>query len=857
MITSDLIKRITDKFTNRANYDYFFNQLDDAQWIAPLQKAGFFKIPPPPVKEDGYISFPGWPESQYLLRMADRAPVEVMEITRDIPDSDNPWVSEDIANIALTLPPKQSVKLLERLKQSSTSPYQRILANSLAEIIVKWAVAGSYTVAVSLAETLLALEKDEKEFTGYKFTEPKAKLGSHDYHETIEKITPPLTTGSTKALELTVGLYCKLLKTAIEYRYQIKDDEDEDTLEDYSQIWRRDITKDRQSGAYDQPRQSLVTGLRMALDTLLNRNDVSADEKKKILESVVSNRYKVFVRISEYVLREHATQEPLKSLYTSLEKIADAVEDKEIALRDPEEGYWVDDRSHKITNDIRKLDNEALLEKIKSIPIDHSSIMGGSRFIGELTDLFADNLQRYMELGKRLKDMGLPYLSALVEASERKSRESYTPADFESIGTLLQIAEESLEDTTKEEYRPYGEWVKASVLRLLENTLRQKEQRETIHAEYREAVQSIVLTLSRDPEPTSEDDEKHGDNMDAPSVSVNTIRGIAMHTLMQYGLWLKRNEKEIGPEGYSQALDAVFIELDYHLDPENDPSPAIRAVYGQWFPWLDMLRPTWAKQAASKIFSVDKHGAAAWDAYLSFCAAYDNLLPLMKPLLGQYIESLVEESKRNIKSHGTARTNFAEHLMIYYLRGKLSLDDPLLRKFFEEAPLEIRQHGIEFIGRVAYENDTLTEVNIERMKKLWEARVTEISLMDADKSKANAPELEMFGRWFAASIFDEKWRVENLLKALQLAKTIEPDFMVLDKLVEISERYTLESVQCLTEMVNGASARERWVVTSWDDNARRILSTALNSSDAEIKKMANELINRLLSKGYYSFKDLV
>src|SRR5438093_6842178 len=97
----------------RADYEYFFNQLQSPAWIRPLLEEGFLKQPPAPELVDGgrYIRFPFWPESQYLVRMAAKAPELVITTVQSI-ETDNPRVQEDIVNIALQVPARLGTKLV-------------------------------------------------------------------------------------------------------------------------------------------------------------------------------------------------------------------------------------------------------------------------------------------------------------------------------------------------------------------------------------------------------------------------------------------------------------------------------------------------------------------------------------------------------------------------------------------------------------------------------------------------------------------------------------------------------------------------------------------------------------------------
>ena len=82
--------------------------------------------------------------------------------------------------------------------------------------------------------------------------------------------------------------------------------------------------------------------------------------------------------------------------------------------------------------------------------------------------------------------------------------------------------------------------------------------------------------------------------MDPATLSLNTVRGETFHAVVQYALWWRRHVED-GPDAEERlgagfdGLPEVRDLLEAHLDPENDPSLAVRAVYGQWFPWIHLV----------------------------------------------------------------------------------------------------------------------------------------------------------------------------------------------------------------------------------------------------------------------------
>ena len=143
--------------------------------------------------------------------------------------------------------------------------------------------------------------------------------------------------------------------------------------------------------------------------------------------------------------------------------------------------------------------------------------------------------------------------------------------------------------------------------------------------EFRKRVWQIIEPLTSDPEPTIEDEAQYdSSNFEPANLAINTTRGEAMHTVIQYTLWIRRHIEK-GADS-NDRIDRGFEEmpevrdiLEKHLDPSFDPSLAIRSVYGRWFPWLVLLDEKWARDNTELIFPSEEEYRvffqAAWNHY--------------------------------------------------------------------------------------------------------------------------------------------------------------------------------------------------------------------------------------------------
>ncbi len=208
-----------------AQYEYFFANLNSPAWLEPLQRERFFTKPPEPIREGDYVRLPIWPESRYLARMAGIAEAQekVFEIARAIPDSENSRVHDDIADIALSLPPRLAAKLVPQISRSTKSPFKLLLAEKLSNLIPQLANGGQSHAALELTRAALALDPDPRSGDEGKLAlvrEPRARFRDWYYARIVSKSLPALAEAA--GLE-TLEVFCGLLDDAA--RFSVKEDE--------------------------------------------------------------------------------------------------------------------------------------------------------------------------------------------------------------------------------------------------------------------------------------------------------------------------------------------------------------------------------------------------------------------------------------------------------------------------------------------------------------------------------------------------------------------------------------------------------------------------------------------------------
>ena len=169
-------------------------------------------------------------------------------------------------------------------------------------------------------------------------------------------------------------------------------------------------------------------------------------------------------------------------------------------------------------------------------------------------------------------------------------------------------------------------WTRGQVASLVEQGVADRDNR--IPFELRQAVWDVLEPLTRDPHPSPGDEAS--ESMDPLTRSINTNRGKAMHAVMAYALWCRRELEAHGVDT-SKGFDSmpeVRTVLEEHLDPDIEPSLAVRAVYGKWLPWLILIDEQWVSANIARILPPTPGHVSlrdtVWDTYICLVPAVQH-----------------------------------------------------------------------------------------------------------------------------------------------------------------------------------------------------------------------------------------
>ena len=196
---------------------------------------------------------------------------------------------------------------------------------------------------------------------------------------------------------------------------------------------------------------------------------------------------------------------------------------------------------------------------------------------------------RFVDALEEFQTSARPMRGRSCRVSKRLLKLVYLLTGLGAMGFLSQVISIPREIGEKPRHLdadPHWGWARKAVASLLRTLLG----KDLLALSLRTVIWELLARLTRDPDPTPKDDAET--SMDPATYSINTTRGEAMHAVIQYALWIHRGERRQanGAVATFEDMPEVRDLLEFHI---NDPSPAIRSVYGQYLPWLTLLDRDW------------------------------------------------------------------------------------------------------------------------------------------------------------------------------------------------------------------------------------------------------------------------
>lgn len=541
-----------------------------------------------------------------------------------------------------------------------------------------------------------------------------------------------------------------------------------------------------------------------------------------------------------------------KATFQKHESILGGEWSEEEFLSEGEMRTWPDEESPLTVDDIGAMDVGALMDYLGAHkPTDSLSRFSSSGLGSSLATVVSMNPSKYTPAASQLLEKKVRpiyvyhFLNGLHDALKAGHFFEWDDVLKLCSAILGKNGEKEL-GVPANEHEQDWQSVRKAMANLMREALGRKGDRMPFSE--RGAVWPILKKLSDDEQPTPEDERRDGGgNLDPMTLSINTVRGEAMHAVVDYGLW---HSKHAPKEYEGPRMPAELKEvLEAHLKIDIDPSLSTRAVYGWRLPNIAYLDSGWVASKKDEIFpDLDKQRpffVAALQGYLSN-NVFDDLTEIFLDKLSAAIAILGTLDKGGY--HGLdIDERLPQHIMIIFVRD--AKHESLADHFFEKAPTKARAEAINFLGRQVLDELPNLENKLSvtpRLLGLWKKRLSEASDLE---------ELQEFGWWVSRSPFGKETTINLLIDTLKKTKgAIEAAYEVIEALVGYSTDMPIETITALQLIADGA--KENHEIDYKFQEYRDIITTVMKSDSSEAKKKAADLIHSLGERGFLTLRDL-
>jgi hypothetical protein len=519
----------------------------------------------------------------------------------------------------------------------------------------------------------------------------------------------------------------------------------------------------------------------------------------------------------------------------------------------------VQDHSPTDLDSFRGMSTEALVKYLKEwtppstgLPFEQPSRAGVANTLREWV---SDDPQHASDVLESFltTELDPAYITALLDAFAGALK-TEKPFDVYAVARAAQWVAENTDALTEFDREGWNReatwnWAHMSAARFLSDLFLEENRLDIARADELLPPARSVCFL---PRPTVEDEAEYKKEPSRhASFALNTPRPVGVEAMIRYGRWIKLATPEA--EFTPGLLATVFAVLEQKLDAAQEPSAAVREMFGMQFRTVAWLGLEWFLSVIPKLFP-GKDGTKeektldrfAWNSYLQYCGPVSETLPATRK---RYVMAIKALPKGDATVGENDRT-LASHLMQYYAHGVIELDDLLLVQFFASASIKLRAQAVGDIGwNLIQEGAFLSPDMQARFMRLWESRMELLKT----GSKEEAEELATFGWWLACGKFPDEWAVEQALQILERVRSLRPDFAVVEALDRLSSKYPYEAMRIVHVLFE--EDRDGWAIHGWDQHLDSILKEALRDGEMA-RKEAEAMIELLVSRGFRGYRNL-
>lgn len=315
-VTSIEIERVMQLLESRgANYDYFFQNAVDPVWLTHLSEREYFLNPPDAEQTtEGQYLAQRWLPIQYLKRIFDTAPVEVMDIISSFPNTNNFFVLHEILDIVLKADSADAITNFSRFIYGFIENYlfgYNLILNLLKKPFIFDQCLSEVTPVLLLKIVEFRKDPHEQEKRSRRKDNPEAwntllepipRFPEWDYQQILEKGIRPLVEHEPyQVSRILIDAVASMIRLGMH-----PEDFNNGSDQDYSEIWCRRL--DTLACDYQDVKVTLVQTLTFACEQVYNKALESSDALDQALRN---HRWKLFKRLRQHLYASHPNDQTL------------------------------------------------------------------------------------------------------------------------------------------------------------------------------------------------------------------------------------------------------------------------------------------------------------------------------------------------------------------------------------------------------------------------------------------------------------------------------------------------------------------------------------------------------------------
>ncbi len=809
---------------------FFFDNLNNPDWIPTLLGLGVFSIIPQKIwRDETTYSYDYSPAFDYLKRMAKEnklSPAQqqlVADIIKGLPsDIDNPWMSRDCLEIAASLPLSLSLEILPLAKNWLRPLLSFHMIGDYTRWIASLNEKGATKEAVELFELVIEFgflsefsEKDSFDFSNN---------DAWYLRDFASRVLPDLSKSSTQTFEFLVSLTDRVIKEALS-----KNDNPQE-----SEKWRSYSWKDAGTWGSAEHSWGLIGNLLEVLAEsaeayALNNSDISP-----LIERLLDTGWLSFRRIAWWLLQRFSSS----NLVEVQSQLEGEIGEEERTGPKVKSG-WVSHISPVNGDFLKGMTWPQIIEYLtlgegSKLPEDNWFNEGPDRkgLIEALEAHVALHPRQFLDNWKVVKSLKVNDITDIVSGLAFHDRGEPYPSD-NLIDLIDWLVREVLPNASENEQGR----IRYTVLRIIRKNYSPQLKLPFIGLNDK---LGLILQLLIVPNSLQIEEEKSkiSNNVgEVAQIAINTTYSEVVDFILDDIFRVGSEKKSILERPDWAEIKTLLIQL-----AERD-YPSSSYVLGHNLANFFWAEPEWAKTLADLLFkagSQEKRDSAKL-GFLTRQYVVDELAPYYE----EWVNAL-KDLPTDFEVKDWAPERFLMGAVLYYALNNDSFDlndsNNILVKLFNTAPVALRRKALNRLTQYLEKDSPKVQ---ERAKALWKWRV----------ENGEYEELISIVRWLKPALaLDETWALQQLEIVLKKSNEAEENrnsasfrregILLALREAEITD---LEALCAVMEAWSG-KVNVGWIVEDW-----AIPTLAKLWAVKELRPRVTIIVNRLASAGHTAF----